>query len=79
MRENQHVSRKCYVDNIQANGLPPVMTLDAKFPRGQIKSLDITKKFFVAKGREFGVGACLKSVENEELVRYFASNLDVFA
>lgn len=79
MRRDQHASRKCYVDSIQAKGSPPIMMLDVELLRGRIELLDMTEKIFIIKGREFSVGTCLESEEKEKLTKCLASNLDVFA
>ncbi|XP_022874237.1 uncharacterized protein LOC111393068 [Olea europaea var. sylvestris] len=52
MRGDQHASRKCYVDCIQAKGSPPIMMLDVELPRGQIEPLDMIEKIFIVEGRE---------------------------
>ncbi|XP_022872613.1 uncharacterized protein LOC111391599 [Olea europaea var. sylvestris] len=79
VQEDQHASRKCYVDSIQAKGSPPIKMLDVELPRGRIKSLDMIEKIFIVEGREFSVGTGLESEEKEKLSKCLAGNLDVFA
>ncbi|XP_022848856.1 uncharacterized protein LOC111371185 [Olea europaea var. sylvestris] len=79
MRGDQHASRKCYVDSIQAKSPPSVMMLDVELPRERIKPLDMIEKIFIAKGKEFLVGTGLGSEEKDKLAKFLAGNLDVFA
>ncbi|XP_022854805.1 uncharacterized protein LOC111376108 [Olea europaea var. sylvestris] len=78
VRGDQHESRKCYVDSIQAKGSPPIMVLDVELPRGRIEPLHMTEKIFIAEGRGFSVGTGLEFEEKEKLTKCLASNLDVF-
>ncbi|XP_022849947.1 uncharacterized protein LOC111372035 [Olea europaea var. sylvestris] len=79
VRGDQHASRKCYVDSIQAKSPPSVMMLDVELPRERIEPLDMIEKIFINEGKEFLVGTGLGSEEKEKLAKCLAENLDVFA
>lgn len=42
IKDDQHASKKCYIDSIQAKDSLSIMILDVEPPRGQIKPLDMT-------------------------------------